>query len=234
MISKMFLILCSITLVYSVNIRLYDVAGDYILTPEDYGFQDNIIIELWGAGSGSMKSNINNGDPVTYACGGNSGSFINAKIDTTNQETFYFSLGAGGDCSLCNSNTMYGKSGNYSLFYSEDKELFLNVSGGIGSKDYYCSTIPAIVNSTKHRADDIIIDYFNGTISYKTTYSIACSNGQSPFGPSIDVSYKKFGNKCDGYMGSGSGCGCCGCIIDEKQNCIRPYKGGDGALIVYY
>jgi len=215
--------------------KIWDKAGSYTLIPEDYGYQDNIIIELWGAGSGSSKTYINNGQGAIYASGGNSGAYINAKIDTTNQETFYFSLGKGGNCSLCIGNNIVGGAGNYSLFYSEDKELFLNVSGGMSSMGYMTTNYPAIVNSTKHRADDIIIGYYNGTISPSSQYSASCSAGQSPFGPSSDASYHNTGNKCDGYMGSGSGCGCCGCsVVNEYQACIKLYKGGDGALIVYY
>lgn len=227
MSSKLFLLVCFATVAYSVNMRLYDTAGDYVLKPEDYGYQDNIIIELWGAGSGSTKEYINNGYPTTYSSGGNSGAYINAKIDTTNQETFYFTLGAGGNCSLCTGNKMVGGAGNYSLFYTTDKELFLNVSGGYASE--------GIVNSTKHRADDIILSYYNGTFSPISQYSVLCAAGQSPFGPTSNVSYKKFNNNCDGYMGSGSGCGCCGCsVVDGYGSCIKFYKGGDGALVVYY
>jgi len=55
--------------------------------------------------------------------------------------------------------------------------------------------------------------------------------------------YSKFGHeggninatpKCDGYLGSGSGYNCCYCMVDEHNTCIRPYKGGDGALLIYF
>ena len=235
------LILCLIAVSFQIEMKLYDVAGDYIIKPEDYEYQDNIIIELWGAGSGSMSFS---NQQQNIQCAGNSGAYIKVKVDTSNQEMFYFSLGEGGKCSYGTGyGTNYGAPGNYSIFYSEDKELLLNVSGGSAHNQASCSKQVALINSTKHRADDIIITVANGTITSQNTQSYnqmgencMCNNGygsSSPFGP--NGGNRNSPNKCNGYMGSGSGYNCNYCIANENNSgCIGYYKGGDGALIVYY
>lgn len=240
MFSKTFLVLCYLTLAYSVNMRLYDLAGNYTLGPENYDYQDSIIIELWGAGSGSFEYS----DPTRISqCGGNSGSYVKMLINTFNNETFYFTLGKGGEGNI--SFALYGTKwsfpGENSIFYTLDYNLFLNVSGGAGSTEYECGTVNAKVENLTHRTDDIVIKAMNGTLSSMvdivTTDGCTCFcnygyGAASPYGANGGNYYNTI--KCDGYMGSGAGYNCNYCKFTEYYHCNRTYKGGDGALIVYY
>ena len=231
-----------VILSYQVNMKIWDQAGEYTLTPEYYGYSDNIIIQLWGAGSGSFQQWIQQGG--TSQAGGNSGAYISMNINTIKQETFYFTIGRGGNCSIVYNpsayQTWYGLPGNYSTFYNEDKSLLLNVSGGYGSSNYGGSGVNATVTVLKYRADDIVMHNINGTISptiitSSNNYCVCNCGGRgasSPYGP-YGGSYQAT-PQCDGYMGSGAGYGCNQCVYDRIIGCIRPYKGGDGALVVYY
>lgn len=170
-----FALLCCVILSYQVKMKVWDQAGEYTLIPEDYGYADNIIIQLWGAGSGSSWM-YGGGNPQTGCqgdvyCGGNSGAYIHININTIKQETFYFTLGEGGISTLCSLGPYTlcqycnGKQGNYSLFYSENKSLFLNVSGAYQALNGVQTKINASVTVLNYRADDIIINNINGTIS---------------------------------------------------------------------
>jgi len=240
-----FALLCYVVLSYQVEMKIWDQAGEYTLMPEDYGYANNIMIQLWGAGSGSSYmyggGNSQTGCQGNVYCGGNSGAYINININTVKQETFYFTLGGGGLSTICRIGYTLcqycnGQPGNYSLFYSEDKNLFLNVSGAYQALNSGQTKFNASVTVLKYRADDIIINNINGTISN-------CYNDLSGhnYNSGAEASFgAKGGNinaipKCSGYMGSGSGYQCNGCEADKKTGqCVTYYKGGDGALILYY
>lgn len=233
------IILMLICCIYCINMRLYDLAGDYVLKPENYNYQESIIIELWGAGSGSFEYS----DPTKISqCGGNSGAYVKILI-STNNETFYFELGKGGEGNI--SFSLYGTKwscpGENSMFYTSDFSLLLNVSGGAGSTEYECGTIPANIIDLVYRKNDTIINAINGTLSSMvdivTTNGCTCfcNNGYgaaSPYGANGGNYYNKI--KCNGYMGSGAGYNCNYCESIEYYHCNRTYKGGDGALIIYY
>ena len=64
-----------------------DTPGSYQLTPEDYQYSPQIIVEMWGAGGGGCSGNC--------GIGGGSGAYIKATINT-NLETFNLTIGVGG------------------------------------------------------------------------------------------------------------------------------------------
>jgi hypothetical protein len=83
-----FLIILLITSVFAdLRIRTFDQPGNYVLSPEDYGYASQIIVELWGAGGGGCSGNC--------GIGGGSGAYIKAKVYTLNQ-SFNITVGLGG------------------------------------------------------------------------------------------------------------------------------------------
>ena len=208
-----------------VKILTYDKAGEYVLTPLQYDNADNILIQLWGAGSGSFMYH----DQIeTLRAGGNSGAFIMMSLDTTKKENFYFTLGVGGNCSLS-----YSLPGNYSLFYNEDHSLFLNVSGGYGSTEYSSSNKKATVTILNYRANDLVLHNIDGDVSITTSSNYGGRGSSSAYGSYGGYFYDT--NRCNGYMGSGAGYGCNTCVSYGTDGyCSIYYKGGDGALLVYF
>lgn len=197
-----------------INTKLYTEEGEYVLTPEDYGYSPNLIISLWGAGSGSSYSlgYKTQGEKTIY-CPGNSGSYVNFNIQTNNN-TFYFSLGAGGYSSLISDT--WAQDGNYSEFWTMSSD------------------------SVKHTIAFASGGYANGTHSGGVVYNCYAWDNIPNGGYGAHSPYGHEGGnfngtpKCDGFMGSGSGYNCCYCMVDNHNVCIRPYKGGDGALLMYY
>lgn len=248
MLSFKVVLLLSICIVlsYQIEMKIWDKPGSYILKPEDYDYKPNIFIQLWGAGSGSSYY-INNGGQ-NYRAVGNSGAYIAANISTIKNETFYFNIGKGGNCPYyisqpgmqCSPYMYIGYNGGNSVFNLPDNSLLFNVSGGIayyydstkGSLTTYAAPIVTII----YRADDSILNksegylgymYYSGGSSYAGYYGAG-----SPFGylGGYSDSITKTSD-CDGFRGSGSGlyCNC-----QPSNSSIEYYKGGDGALIVYY
>lgn len=220
-----------------IKSKLYTQVGEYTLTPEDYEYSSNLIISIWGAGSGSSFSRGYEKSGQTIYCPGNSGSYINFNIETNN-DTFYFSLGAGGYSSLISDT--WAQDGNYSAFWvlsSESKlHLIALALGGYanGTKQIHplSSSLSRGIGKEEEKANYL---YERGIVYDCYAWNNVPNNGygaHSPYG-------HEGGNfnavpKCDGYMGSGSGYNCCYCMVDKHNACIRPYKGGDGALEVYF
>jgi len=100
MVTKLFLFtvfFLTLLQLSSTNIQIlkYETPGTYILSPNEYSYSDNIIIELWGGGSGGST---NYGFRTKYAYeykGGSSSSYIKANLITLN-ETFKITVGNGG------------------------------------------------------------------------------------------------------------------------------------------
>lgn len=228
MIIKTILLFSFILYVQSINTKLYDKAGEYTLNPEDYNYSDTIIISIWGAGSGSTYYYK---DDITWYCPGNSGTYASFSFDTYGR-TFNFTLGSGGYSVLDpiqNYNFEYPESdGNSSSFNFGQLELILP-GGNINRTKYN-----PILKSASHERDKKF-DWYSNVIYECYAWNDIPNGGygaHSPFGSEGGNLYSD--PKCDGYMGSGSGYDCCYCKVDKNNVCIRPYKGGDGALIVYY
>jgi hypothetical protein len=246
---KLLLVLCLITISFQIEMKVYDKAGSYVLTPEDYDYKPNIFIQLWGAGSGSSDYLGYNG--LEYSYPGNSGAYIFANISTLNGEIFEFYLGKGGICPYfisvpgmqCIPNVYIGYNGENSTFSSQDKEVYFNVSGGQAfayvEDSIYLTAKKAIINAIKFRADDSLLEKSDGYLCFDNYIENGIINSAilygatSPFGQIGGSMYpdQQYRTECNGYRGSGAGQYCNTKPSDPN---INYYQGGDGALIVYY
>lgn len=68
--------------------------GEYTLSPQDYGFVDYLVAEIWGAG-GSGGTPFADGIDNNGSTGGGSGAYIKATIKT-NQKNIHLNVGSGG------------------------------------------------------------------------------------------------------------------------------------------
>lgn len=233
-----------VILSYQIEMKIWDKPGSYVLKPEDYDYKPNIFIQLWGAGSGSSYYTSTNSQ--YYMAAGNSGAYIAANISTIKNETFYFNIGKGGNCPYyvsqpgmqCSPYMYIGYNGGNSIFNLPDNSLLFNVSGGIA---YYYSntkgmtTYAAPIVTLIYRADDSILNKSEGYLIYMY-YNGGSSAGYygagSPFG--YLGGYSNSSTKtsdCNGFRGSGAGTYC---NYKPLNSSIEYYKGGDGALILYY
>jgi len=225
----------------SVNRVLYDQSGEYTLKPEDYNYSNNIFISISGAGSGSTHYSQ---DGITWYCPGNSGSYASFNLITYNR-TFIFTLGTGGYSVLELLNSSYFQSnqngnGNYSSFTITDSkgdQIVLLVPGGNANGTSSRPTFYSEIQGVSRIQELGLVDFISseGVVFNCYAWNNIPNGGYG--------AYSKFGceggnlnstPKCDGYLGSGSGYNCCYCMVDEHNVCIRPYKGGDGALLMYF
>lgn len=244
MLSKLFSVLCLIALVFSVNMRIYDKAGDYVLNPEDYNYQNNIIIELFSAGSGSSFALSNSGlsDNNTF-CAGVSGNYVKMNISTLGNSVFNFTLGPGGICTLNSYTSSDGVNGGISSFYNAANPTKLNITliGGYSTKLVQTHPDKIIPNTYIYGSNDKSLFHENG-LYYKCVTEDMLSYAQ--YGPpSYNGAYggttynskdpRSYPSECSGYMGSGAGFGC-NVLQQNKMGYAGYYSGGDGALILYY
>lgn len=223
LLSILAIALANATSTNSVNMRAYYESGSYELEPENYGYADNFIVSIWGAGSGASTYH-NNGE--TYYCSGNSGGYIQLNI-TSNNDTFYFNLGKGG-YSVLNNNYTYEY--NYSEFYSD--KLYIRIPSSSLPSEFSQPIQTWILNYT---AADSILSIKNNTIYDCYEWDNVPNGGYGAYSPFGHEGGNYYSNpKCDGFMGSGAGYNCAYCKVDKHNSCIRPYKGGDGALILIY
>lgn len=212
----------------SVSLKLYDEAGYYQITPSDYDHKSSFIVSIWGGGSGSSTYKQNS---QTYYCPGNSGSYIQMNVTSLNR-TFTLALGSGGYSSLASDSselpTEYNQlEGNYSELYS-DGNFHIRIPGATpeGPNENWILNYTAI-DTVITKSDGIVYDCYEWDRIPNGGYGAYSPYGHN--GGNYDDN-----PKCDGYMGSGSGYNCAYCMVDEHYSCIRPYKGGDGAMILLY
>jgi len=102
--------------------------GSYVLTPVDYGYSTNIVVEMWAGGASGNKCNGN---------GGASGSYIRFGIDTyengPHPNEFKLIVGSGGVAvdDLC-----------YATRY--DWSSFKNITGGNGTSSMFLGEVTRI------------------------------------------------------------------------------------------
>lgn len=168
-------------------------AGDYTITPIDYNHSDNIIVEIWGAGSGGTVScrkvacNINE---FNYY-GGNSGAYAKVNI-ITNMQDFNITVGKGGEgCSIVGD--------AYYKYYDCD----VGVAGGNTSFYNRVRTISIIngVDSIVDIDDGYLLYSYNGNSCEK---NIGCALTASPNGyvnSTYTVGYG--GESCTSAIGNG-------------------------------
>jgi len=214
----------------NVQILKYDVPGTYLLTPLEYSYSDNIIIQMWGGGSGGstiIKNNINKNFSYLYQyqyqyqyTGGSSGSYIAANIITFN-ETFTLTVGAGGLSCL---------------------------SGFEPEKLYYCQGIPgsnSVIegNNFNVSTNNFVLYYKYGVYPYETfandnnkiildeKYGFIIDYYNSSKGDTIIVD-RWTNNTVKGVIasnsnrnGAGTGADCC---------FVPANNGNNGVILVYF
>lgn len=222
----------------SVNRVLYDQSGEYVLNPEDYNYSQNIIIYMSGSGSGSTYFYQ---DGIIWYCPGNSGSYASFNLETYNR-TFSFTLGAGGYSITNNNHIEHEVNGNCSSFTFTDSkgdDLVLLVPGGNANGTSSRPTFSGKLDSLTRKQREVDL-FSNLVLSPGVVFNCYAWNNIPNGGYGA---YSKLGHEggnlhadppCDGYLGSGSGYDCCYCKVDEHKSCIRPYKGGDAALVLYF
>jgi hypothetical protein len=83
----MWLLLLPLLVSANIETITFSNPGNYQLTPQDYHYSSQIIVEMWGAGGGGCSADC--------GIGGGSGAYIKATINT-NLETFNLTVGLGG------------------------------------------------------------------------------------------------------------------------------------------
>jgi hypothetical protein len=208
---------------YAFTMKVFSI-GKYTLHPTDYGFKQNIVVEIWSAGGSSS------GAYQEFGCSG-SGAYIKANVKTK-WETFKITVGK----AVNNSLTCKGEDSSFT-----NMRINLTVSGGEGQ----CSTciktgrnatcgLGGKITSTSG-TEDVIFSSGNGAKVFcnpgSTCSGIFCMGGNAPNGGSggmysiFNVDFKPNGTS----PGGGGGQGYQG---DEYNS---PFGfGGDGAVIVYW
>jgi len=213
-----------------INMRTYDRSGFYELNPSDYGYQDTVIIEMWSAGTGSSTTYFKNG--TTLYCPGNSGSYIKFFL-VTGLQTYYFTLGSGGICSITSSlsdshiaHNYIGEDGEASIFYSYLELPIFYLEGGYASvpdsNGVYIQ--PGEYDYEYENTAHYNILRYHSSVQDECYYNVdpdKCGS-HAPYGYECEDT-----NQCDGYMGSGAQYNC-------NTASRTPYQGGDGALVIYF
>ena len=214
-------ILLFLTTCFAANMKTYS-AGEYIISPFDYGYKLNIIVELWGAG-GSVYNQTSN---QVNMCAG-SGAYIKSSVPTY-LSSFKLTVGrAINENTICN-----GKSSSFT-----GKSINLTVGGGYGrcgdcqisKKCGYGGDILSM-NGTNE------ILYFTGQDSQASYYSIyssyVCTGGNAPSGGVGGCRGGVSPSLCRKYNGTQPGGG-----SGWFSSSYAPFGfayGGDGAAIMYY
>jgi hypothetical protein len=226
---KLLILLCSTNALHNKSILQFS-SGNYVLSPEVYGYQKQIIVEMWGAGG---AGNLCNG------YGGTSGGYVKAIINTKLRE-FNLTVGRGGTGNFFNGACATGhyndlpQCGEDTTFTSCDDSLNLISSGGKWNK-----SIPIVSNNTLMFTDHVDVlyniagldgklvgvtsmpDCTNGYPSSSLTYTYSCyAGGNSPFGG-------QGGTQCFYYCQSSYGPAQCQ-WINKPTDGMCPGGGGGG------
>lgn len=232
-----------------IKIIIFDKPGEYILNPEDYMYNKNIIIEMWGAGAGGFSNDYHHG------YGGGSGSYLKVNM-ITNNLPINLIVGKGGYSSntKINGNYVHSFNGSSTIVYGKDINLICdggknhniqgfgqNTNGGnvLSHKMPHGSTIIKSINGQKGNGIDCN-DYhqFNPNNCQPCGINNNGNGGNAPFGGYGGMGGKSpflYDDRFDGQCGGGGG----GTYIQEKcvqSNCqkIRAGSGGNGSIIIYY
>lgn len=211
-----------------VTMKVYNIPGTYTITPTDYNYADNIIIEAWGGGGGgSIRSHDRMGR------GGGSGGYIKSGI-VTNQQNFIIHVGRGSNGEIhegTDYSVKYPTEGNSWVQKSTDI-LFVAGVGGTGVSKYD-SDEPAGENTLKSK----------NLISFNSVKGGSYFGGKSPNGGigGHGCYIRWNGTKCI-YLsnvtngdspGGGGGNGCRGSDIQCYNIFHRGGNGGNGGIIIY-
>lgn len=230
---KLILFVLTNILFSSCNIQMLEfyTPGTYNITNLDYSKSENIIIEIWGAGSGASAGfdlkcygfDCNEQKLLSVFYGGNSGAYIKANI-ITNQNTFTLVIGEGGKSFPAYQNGYYpnegtGYPGGQTSFSNMNLTTNLIAQGGNAPDDNGWYVQPAVPVSLV--VDGYIMSSFNGFIGL--------------------VEYQE--EKATGANGAPAPCGSQGGSSSNYDN-ITPgggaYStnfvtyGGNGGAIIYF
>lgn len=180
----------------SCNIQIIEfyTPGTYNITNQDYSKSENIIIELWGAGSGASAGlevecygkDCNDEKWFSVFYGGNSGSYIKANV-ITNQNSFTLVIGNGArsvpayDWYFPNSGI--GNSGGQTSFTSSNLSTNLIAGGAVAPNNNGWSVSPAKPLSLTVMG--YIINNYNGlagSIEYQKLGATSANGAAAPNG----------------------------------------------------
>ena len=232
---KLFFIIIAIYFVYAnIQILQFTQPNNYILTAKDYAFSDNIIVEIWGAGSGgAITKAYKYCDYTKNECyahdiifnGGSSGSFISANIVTYNQ-SFNIVVGQGGiSCRLdvfdrSSSFTCTGTNGGSSTFSNNNINLIATGGQSLCSSftmsDISCRCSSNCLNSTAKPI--IALNTPNGYLINSADSNLA-SSAINEFINGADAPFTTIDTNI------GSGAYCCPNVTTN---------GNNGSVIIYF
>ena len=106
------LLLLFLTTITALNITTYSTPGLYKLTPQDYGYAPELLVEITGGGAGGGVTNY----------GGPGSAYVKAIIQT-NQNTFALTVGRGGPGGVCRGPNCPGGAGTDSSFTGNNIQI---------------------------------------------------------------------------------------------------------------
>ena len=223
--------------------------GNYTLSKQDYNNSDNLIIEMWGGGSGSYITYYKSCNKSFcyqngYTCyGGNSGAYVRANI-ITNGENFDLVVGSGGISTKIPEDD--NNNGKDTILMNQNKLLHLIAGGGPGpgSRTTTLTSISNYALSQYYIDNNIygyVINYANGNQGNISQSNISnCVNGAiSPYTLCIKGQTCAFSEdyEClieinditlESNKFSPGGGACC-----QDLN-LGLTMGGNGGIIIYY
>jgi DNA/RNA endonuclease G (NUC1) len=236
-----------------IKMKIYNNPGSYILSPQDYGYMDSLIIEIWAAGGGGK---------TCFGNGGGSGSYIKGTIKPNNK-TLNILVGIGGFGGFgtqCNNyyESINGLNGTESSITTSDKTINLTAGGGKSGKflDNY-GTIKSLIGAKIEKS----VSGWNGFQGVGPTCGSPCQSGctfpcdcnaksggnggSSPNGgiggTGIANYIKSPINGINGINGTAPGAGGGGfynqaecCPTTGCHNLNKAGNGADGTVIIYY
>lgn len=203
--------------------------GNFTLTPKDYKFTNQIVVEMWGAGG---AGNLYNGH------GGSSGGYIKIIMNTM-MKTFYLTVGKGGSGSTNNAGTVrsydFPQSGGDTMFRACDNSTSYVARGGkwIMTDDYSPLFRPYVFSNVINTTRYINIIY-NISGSNETLYGInndAQLNDCPTFNENFDYHCYFGGSAPFGGIGGTPSyytCSSCGCGFGKFGGSDGQLPGGGG------
>ncbi len=213
-----------------VQLLTYRSAGDYVVTPADYHFSDNLIIEAWSAGG---SGGVNVFETYTQFCGGGSGGYVKINIKTY-QQNFIVRVGHGGEGLLEYNGTpasikCNGTSGQLTQFISN--KFNLTISGGSSGCFPTGNGTGGSVTISNNQTSGLIVPGNSGTLLKTGGWGVAISGGSAPFGGEGGSNDLFDWMSHSGEFPGGGG------NSFWPQGTVSKYnlsKGGDGLLNIYF
>jgi len=180
----------------------YFEPGNYILLPKDYGYADNIIVEMWGPGAGgSSQGNYScENCNIYFGClltrwsytGGNSGAYFKASI-FTKRKPFNLTISAGGTTCPeldsysnlpCWKTTCTGISTMQTIFYNDETYLSIGSGQDLSINSSNIEYIMSYSYGNPGNGPDYFVAYTYGGNSINTLNGLNNNVGQGSASPS--------------------------------------------------